>query len=187
MFKNTFLLQPCPFGLIKRLDPVVKKITSVGSSAFQKNLQRLDQPTLVNFFGNEKILISKKNTTMGFKWCFDPIVVIFFEIKIFSFPKKITSVGWSNRCKFFWNALDPTLVIFLTFFEKNYNDWIKCKLSKSQTKWTGLMTFFDDVSCHGILDFEHLYRVVCNVIRACMNFDHHLIYEGHFFSHLMNF
>ena len=57
---------------------------------------------------------------------------------IFSFPKKITSVGWSSRCKFFWNAVDPTLVIFLTFFEKNYNDWIKCKLSKSQTKWTGL-------------------------------------------------
>ena len=32
-----------------------QKITSVGSSAFQKNLQRLDQPTLVNFSGNEKI------------------------------------------------------------------------------------------------------------------------------------
>ena len=27
-----------------------KKIRSVGSSAFQKNLQRLDQPTLVIFF-----------------------------------------------------------------------------------------------------------------------------------------
>ena len=37
-----------------------KKITSVGSSAFQKNLQRLDQPTLVIFFGNEKKMISKK-------------------------------------------------------------------------------------------------------------------------------
>ena len=107
-FVNSYFLKkcqklylPCPFGLIKRLDPVVviffkkcqKKITSVGSSAFQKNLQRLDQPTLVIFFGNEKILISKKNTTMGFKWCLDPIVVIFFEIKIFSFPKKITRVG----------------------------------------------------------------------------------------------
>ena len=142
----------------------------------------------------EKNLISKKNTTMGFKWCFDPIVVIFFkskffhfqkdlqvladpvvviffkkcqknykcwikciskkftttgsantckffwkwknfdfkknynygikaplkshscifffEIKFFSFSKKITSVGWSSRCNFFWNALDPTLKIF---------------------------------------------------------------------------
>ena len=91
--------QPCPFGLIKRLDPVVifvknvKKITSVGSTAFQKNLQRLDQPTLVIFFGNEKNLISKKNTTMGFRWCCDPIVVIFFETKFFSFSKKIASVG----------------------------------------------------------------------------------------------
>ena len=27
---------------------------------------------------------------------------------------------------------------FLTFFEKNYKCWIKCKLSKSQIKWTGL-------------------------------------------------
>ena len=35
----------------------VKKITSVGSSPFQKNLQRLDQPTLVIFFENEKNLI----------------------------------------------------------------------------------------------------------------------------------
>ena len=113
-------------------------MTSVGSSAFKKKLQRLDQPTLVNVFENEKKLISKKNTTIGFKWSFDPIVVIFFEINFFSFSKKNTSVGWSSRCKFFWNALDPTLVIFLAYFEKIYNDWIKCKLSKSQTKWTGL-------------------------------------------------
>ena len=70
-----------------------KKLQVLDQVHFQKNLQRLDQPTLVIFFGNEKILISKKNTTMGFKWCFDPIVVIFFEIKIFSFSKKITSVG----------------------------------------------------------------------------------------------
>ena len=30
----------------------------------------------------------------------------------------------------------------MTFFEKNYNDWIKGKLSKSQTKWTGLESLF---------------------------------------------
>ena len=54
-------LKPCPFGLIKRLDPIVvifsknvKKITSVGSSAFQKNLQRLDQPALVFFLEMKK-------------------------------------------------------------------------------------------------------------------------------------
>ena len=82
-------------------------------------LQRLDQPTLVIFFENEKNLISKKITTMGSKHHLNPIVVFFFEIKIFSFSKKITSVGWSGTCKFFWNALDPTLVKILTFFEKS--------------------------------------------------------------------
>ena len=46
---------------------------------------------------------------------------IFFWNEIFFISKKITSVGSST-------------------FHKNYNDWIKCKLSKSQTKWTGLTT-----------------------------------------------
>ena len=49
-------------------------------------------------------------------------------MKKISFQKKNTSVG-SNWC------FDPILVIF---FEKNYSDWIKGKLSKSQIKWTGL-------------------------------------------------
>jgi hypothetical protein len=43
--------------------------------------------------------------------------------------------------KFSWIGVDwirLTLVIFLTFFEKIYNDWIKCKLPKSRFKWTGL-------------------------------------------------
>ena len=43
-----------------------KQLQELDQVLFQKNLQRLDQPTLVIFFGNEKILISKKNTTMGF-------------------------------------------------------------------------------------------------------------------------
>ena len=88
-----------------------------------KNLQVLDQVHFKKIcndwiIGNENFLISKKNTTMGFRWCCDPIVVIFFETKFFSFSKKIASVGWSSRCNFFWNAVDPTLVIFLTLFEK---------------------------------------------------------------------
>ena len=94
------LFKPCPFVLIKRLDPVVvifsksvKKITSVGSTAFQKKLQRLDQPTLAIFFENEKNLVSKKITTMGSQHHLNPIVVFFFEIKFFSFSKKIASVG----------------------------------------------------------------------------------------------
>ena len=85
---------------------ISKKFTTTGSA------------NTCNFFWKWKNFDFKKNTTMGFKWCFDPIVVIFFEIKNFSFPKKITSVGWSSRCNFFWNALDPTLVIFLAFLKQ---------------------------------------------------------------------
>ena len=48
----------------------------------------------------------------------DPTLVIFLEIKIFSFPKKLQVSD------------QPTLVIFLTFFEKIYKCWIKCKLFK---------------------------------------------------------
>ena len=103
-----------------------------------KNLQVLADPTLF-FFLKMKKFDFKKNYNYGIKAPLKSHSCIFFEINFFSFPKKITSVGWSNRCKFFWNPLDPTLVIFLTFFEKNYNDWIKGKLSKSQTKWTGLV------------------------------------------------
>ena len=43
---------------------------------------------------------------MGFKWCFDPIVVIFFEIKFFHFKKKLQVSD------------QPTLVNFLTFLKK---------------------------------------------------------------------
>ena len=113
--------------------------------------------------------------------------------------KKITSVGWSSRCKFFWNALDPTLVIFfgnekifiskkitsvgssafqknlqrldqtdtfLTFFEKNYNDWIKCKLSKSKFRWTGLFSFSMMISTYfstkKISNFFQLRKLITN-------------------------
>ena len=79
---------------------------------------------------------------MGFKWCFDPIVVIFFEINFFHFQKNLQVLADPVVVNFFENALDPTLVIFLAYFEKIYNDWIKCKLSKSQTKWTGLKSFW---------------------------------------------
>ena len=138
--------KPCPFGLIKSLDPIVviffkkcQKNYKCWIKCISKKFTTTGSANTCNFFGNEKILISKKITTMGSKHHLNPIVVFFFEIKIFSFSKKITSVGWSSRCKFFWNGLDPTLVIFLTFFEKNYNDWIKSKLSKSKFKWTGLL------------------------------------------------
>ena len=44
-----------------------------------------------------------------------PVVVIFFKNE----KKKTTSVGWSSRCKFFWNVLDPTVVIFFEIQKKN--------------------------------------------------------------------
>ena len=53
----------------------------------------------------------------------DPTLVNFFEM---DFKKKLQVSD------------QPTLVFFLTFFEKIYKCWIKGKLSKSQTKWTGL-------------------------------------------------
>ena len=56
----------------------------------------------------------------------------FWKWKNFHF-QKITCMGSKHQ-------LNPTLVIFLTFFEKIYKCWIKCKLSKSQIKWTGLMS-----------------------------------------------
>ena len=43
------------------------------------------------------MLISKKDTTMGFMWCFDPIV---WKSKFFSFPKELKVFA------------DPVVVIF---------------------------------------------------------------------------
>ena len=75
---------------------------------------------------------------MGFDWCFDPILTIFLEMKFFSFPKKITSVGSSAFQKNLQRLDQPTLVIFLTFLEKNYDNWIKYK-------WTGLIIFIPNL------------------------------------------
>ena len=77
-----------------------KKLQVLDQVHFQKNLQRLDQPTLVIFFGNEKILISKKITTMGSKHHLNPIVVFFFKSKFFHFQKKLQVLA------------DPVVVIF---------------------------------------------------------------------------
>ena len=52
----------------------------------------------------------------------DPTLVIFFGNEI------LKKLQVSDQ---------QTLVIFLTFFEKNY-DWIKGDSAKSKTKWTGL-------------------------------------------------
>ena len=73
----------------------------------------LADPTLVIFFENEKILISKKITTMGSKHHLNPIVVFFLKSKFFHFQKKSQVLADPVVVNFFGNALDPTLVIFL--------------------------------------------------------------------------
>ena len=59
------------------------------SQTFSKKKLQVANSTLVNFFEMKKIFISKKNTSVGFDWCFDPTLVFFFEIENFSFSKKL--------------------------------------------------------------------------------------------------
>jgi hypothetical protein len=95
------------------------------------------------------------------KFTLDPVIVIFFEMhliqhlyifffwkwKKFNLEKKIqvwdqstnlTPTGSSSYWKNLQRLDQPTLVIVLTLFEINYNDWIMCKHPKSKFKWTGL-------------------------------------------------
>ena len=65
------------------------------------------------------------------------LIPYFFVNYFFFIFKKVTSVA-SSVYENLQRLDQPTLGIFLTFFEKNYNDWIKCKLAKSQIKCTGL-------------------------------------------------
>ena len=55
---------------------------------------------------------------MGSKHQLNPTLVFFFEMKIFSFPKKITNVGSRAFQKNLQRLDQPTLVIFLTFLKK---------------------------------------------------------------------
>ena len=72
---------------------ISKKLQVLDQAHFKKIYNDWISQHLYFFFENEKILVSKKITTMGSQHHLNPIVVIFLEIKFFSFPKKITSVG----------------------------------------------------------------------------------------------
>ena len=63
----------------------------------------------------------------------------FFQKKIFSFPKKIQLLDQEQI--FLSVGSDHHL-----YFEKNYNNWIKSKLSKTQTKCTGLLNTMKKLS-----------------------------------------
>ena len=71
-------------------DPI---LTSVGSSAFQKKFTTTGSANTCNFFLKMKKFDFKKKYNYGIKAPLKSHSCIFFEIKIFSFPKKITSVG----------------------------------------------------------------------------------------------
>ena len=58
--------------------------------------------------------VFEKNTSVGFNWLFDPIFVIFLEIKFFHFQKKVldqvhfkknTTTRSANTCIFFFAFL----------------------------------------------------------------------------------
>jgi len=123
-----------------------------------KKLQVLADPIVVNFFwnvlefvlvlffGNEKMFVSKKITSMVSKQQLNPTLVFFFKWISFSFQKNLQRLDQPTLVFFFkWfffsfqknlQQLDqPTLVFFLCIFEKKYNHWIK---SFSKSKWTVL-------------------------------------------------
>ena len=59
--------------------------------------------------------MSKKNTSGHH---LNPIVVFFLKSKFFNFQKKLQVLADPVVVIFFENALDPTLVIFLTFLKE---------------------------------------------------------------------
>ena len=59
------------------------------SQTFSKKKLQVADPTLVNFFENEKISNLKKNTSVGSKHQSNPTLVFFFEMKFFSFQKNL--------------------------------------------------------------------------------------------------
>ena len=90
---------------------------------------------------------------MASKHQLNPTFVFFFEMKIFSHPNKITSVGSSAFQKNLQRLDQPTLVFFFAFLKKIYNDWIK---SFSKSKWTGLLSVFRVLGIYNLwtsLDF----------------------------------
>ena len=66
---------------------------------------------------------------MGFNWRFDPLLVIFLEIR------KLHVLDQVHFKKIYNDWISQHLYFFF-IFEKNYNDWIK---SFSKSKWTGLL------------------------------------------------
>ena len=117
---------PFEFGLRKfALDPVVviffkkcQKNYKCWIKWISKKFTTIGSANTCNFFWKWKKIDFKKKYNYGILVVLWSHSCNFFWNQIFSFSKKITSVGSANTCKFF------------DIFKKNYKCWIKCKLSK---------------------------------------------------------
>ena len=88
--------------------------------------------------------------------------MIFLKIK---FQKKLQVSDQVHFKKKSQVSDQLTLVIFLTFFGKKYNDWIKGKIHKSETKWTGLL--YD----------EHFLEIEVKTLKLCDRINAYLSYQ----------
>ena len=88
-------LKPCPFGLIKRLDPVVviffkkrQKNYKCWINSISKKFTTTGSANTCNFSWKWKNFDFKKNYNYGIKAQLKSHTCNFFEINFFSFPKK---------------------------------------------------------------------------------------------------
>ena len=129
---------------------ISKKFTTIGSA------------NTCNFFWKWKKIDFKKKYNYGILVVLWSHSCNFFWNQIFSFSKKITSVGSANTCKFF------------DIFKKNYKCWIKCKLSKCwinlnflspngqgyKKTWSSRCNFFQKTSKNlQVLDQVHFKKI----------------------------
>ena len=91
----------------------------------KKKIQVLADPVVVNFFEmhliqqNEmKKIPFQKNTSVGFNWCFDPILVIFFEMIFFPFQKKLQVLDQVHFKKIYNDWISQHLYFFFAFLKK---------------------------------------------------------------------
>ena len=77
----------------------------------------------------------------GHSYCLDSILG-HRKMKVGQAIRAFGKINLAYFVNCFSIKLVPTLVIFSAFLKKKYNNKIKCKLSKSRFKWTGLLSSF---------------------------------------------
>ena len=114
------------------------------------------------------------------KFALDPVVV-FFSKDVKKSTSVGSSIGWSSCCNFFWNALDPTFVIFLKmtgsslFISLNGQGW-KINSGLWAVVWAGLW------EKRGWADYEHLFEnIVASAQKSCIEKSGGFFQKNHFF------